>query len=325
MVGSLLAVGGLAVAGCSVTGGPTVDPLPATSRPTPTPTPTPTLTGLAEGLAAEVTAAAMCHAVAERRYELPGAAIANLTTLATVHDRHVEVLSGPTPTRRPAPGSATPTTTPAPPTITLDPDQAKAVASVQASLRDATATHRAAAVMASGLDALLWGSLAAAASQDAVLVGRTTPIPAPVAEPAHEVPDIPPDTEGASILMRQLHAAVYGYQVAMEELRGEQSEPYAQRLGRLRTQRDGLARLLRTRGIAPPAAEPGYDLAPVDSAAAALALVSELERALLPHQGRWLAAAGPAGIGPAVDGVIDGATMAVIAGGTPLIWPGWPT
>ncbi|WP_114559313.1 DUF4439 domain-containing protein, partial [Desertihabitans aurantiacus] len=78
------------------------------------------------------------------------------------------------------------------------------------------------------------------------------------------------------------------------------------------------------RGLAVPAAAADYDveLDPRDQAGSAT-LRRDLELALVPWVGRWVAAAPDGDRAVAVDALVEGTTTAVGLGGALAVWPGW--
>ena len=133
--------------------------------------------------------------------------------------------------------------------------------------------------------------------------------------------------EAVQALVGQLHAIVYGYQLAIGQMpvASGQHGRAVRELRSTRVQRDRLIAWLNRRKADIPAAEPAYvpTVVPRDGASAAK-LIRSMHVALLPFCGQWLAAAGDADRKRALT------TLASTAGrarswDAPLpAWPGYP-
>ena len=288
-------------------------------------------------------ALAWCRAVAERRYKLPGGQLRNLAVAADVHERHLVALSLPSPETRPgttgpptsgspspgAPSPSAPSTSvqpPALPEVRLPDTQAAAMKALGSVLGKVRAGHLDRSASADGSVALLWACLAAAAAQGSVLTRRSSAVAAPPDEPEHPPYRAMTPTAAAQALLAQLHAIVFGYQVALTPLSGDTAEPHRARLAELRQHRDVVATVLRDLDAEVPAAEPEYDTGGrITTDKAAVALVARMEHALLPHLGNWVAATEDGGHRRTAAGWLGSATAdAVRAGATTSWWPGWP-
>ncbi|MDN5804815.1 MAG: ferritin-like domain-containing protein, partial [Microlunatus sp.] len=167
--------------------------------------------------------------------------------------------------------------------------------------RKAAAIHRRSALTAEGLGALLWGSMAVAsesivaALKAAELAGKK-PDPAGVridADSGRAPMPVVAIIEAEQQLVRQLHAVVYGYQLALGRLTGRRRDAAAEELTRHRLLRDRLTGRLIDRKADVPVAAAAYVPSTVPrNAATAAKLVRQLETALAPFCGLWLAAAG---------------------------------
>ncbi len=327
---ALAGTAALAVTGCQVSdpvvhGGPTAPP------PEPSPTPEPLRPGQQAALEHEVALAALAaqaHTGAERLRLGPGQAAA-AGWMATAHDAHATALLDPHPARR---ATTAPTTGPSPrprptPSGTLAATtRDQAIDQLRDRLERALSDYRRAALGDQGPTALVWGSLAAYARSAQAALTRDEPRPRP---PVVEVRELEPwsDAEAEQQALRQVHALVYGYQVAIPWFpRAEGQTAYGVLVQR-RDLRDRLAKALRTRGQAAPAAEPAYALPhqPTDRATAA-ELLWRMESAYAPFAGAWLAAATDADARrEALESLEQSAVLGVEWGGPLSVWPGWPS
>lgn len=310
-----LAVG---TAGCTVSdpairSGAATPPLPTGTTVTPRPTavPVPTATAaLAERRLADL--------AGRVRSGSPKPSKKQRALLKQIQATHLE--------RASALASAKPTTRPV---GTLPPTQGAAkvsLARLVAAERDAARRYRTAALGATGLSALLWGSMSVGSDRYArALAADATP---PAAAPRrHRAMALVPDTSATSDLVGALHAAVYGYQLAIGRLSPD-GKAYERALSALADRRALLGRLsdvLTAAGASVPAARPAY-VPPfrVRDAASAGRLIAHLESALLPFCGLWLAAASrSADRRLALDTLADTAARAERWGSPVQAWPGW--
>ncbi len=209
----------------------------------------------------------------------------------------------------------------------------KAVDRLLAAEAKAAAAHRARARSTEGLAGLLWGSLAVSAAhvtailKSADLAGdRPDPTVATVAAVRTRAPmPLVPVAQAEQEMVRQLHAVIYGYQLALGRLTGERRDTAAAELRRHRILRDRLITSLLNRRAAVPAAAAAYvPSTNPRNAATAAKLIRQMETALVPFCGLWLAAATvPAERTEALDEV--GRTLGVARrwGASLSTWPGW--
>ncbi|GAA1433575.1 hypothetical protein GCM10009616_25880 [Microlunatus lacustris] len=315
----------LTASGCTLSD-PAVRGPGAVGRSTPAPSPTPS--PLAPGLARDQAAEAALAAAARARRARTDADDERLRDLLELLDRaHTEravALAGPAPATRPtdrpspAPKSApTPGTTPGP---------VPSLERLAADERALAGRYRAAAVAAEGPDALLWGSMAVASGSFATALAAGTP-PRSADVAAHRPLTVVSDAAAVSALVESLHAAVWGYQLALGRLPA--SGPVHDRaLAGLRSRRALTHRLvdrLRRAGVDVPAAAPAYEPDPeVRDAGDARLLVQRMEVRLLPFVGLWLAAAArPADREAALDELTSTVATATAWGAPLRAWPGW--
>jgi hypothetical protein len=157
----------------------------------------------------------------------------------------------------------------------------------------AAAHYRRAALKTKGSDAQLWGSLSAAAGSFAAAIGSANPrATRPVANRAPV--EVLPEVAAVQELVRQLHAMVYGYQLAIGKLKmlSRQRTKAERELLAERVFRDQLIAWLRKRSADVPAAAPAYQPSVVPrNPATAGKLIMRMQIALQPFCGLWLAAA----------------------------------
>lgn len=328
---ALAAVVGLGMTGCQVSD-PVVHGGPTTAPPEPSPTSQPLLPGQQVALEHETELAALAAQVraATDRLQLSADQNATLGWLASGHGAHATALLDPQPARRStAPPTPSPGRTPLPrptPTVTLDArTRDQAVRRLQEELDRALGDYRTAAVGDQGPTALVWGSLAAyaRAAQVALDQNITRSVPPTVA-----VRELAPwsDAEAEQQVLRQVHALIYGYQVAIPWLPRTEARTAQALLTERRELRDHLAATLRERGQAAPAAEPAYALPvqPTDREQAST-LLWHMESAFAPFAGGWLAAATTADARrQALAALERTAAMTAEWGGPLVVWPGWP-
>jgi Domain of unknown function (DUF4439) len=192
----------------------------------------------------------------------------------------------------------------------------------------ASGRYRHAALQAKGADALLWGSLSLSAASFARALGSADPPSTrPVAD--RKPVEILSDVAAVEELVRQLHAMVYGYQLAIGKMKVLSAQrPKAEReLLNQRIFRDRLIAWLRKRSAEVPAAEPAYvpSVIPHNPATAGK-LIMRMQTALQPFCGLWLAAAGRQADREQALTALDAAMKTARSWGGPLTaWPGWST
>ena len=193
--------------------------------------------------------------------------------------------------------------------------------------------HRSKALTTEGLAALLWGSLAvssthlAAILRGADLAGDAPdPTVATVGAPRTRAPmPLVPIVEAEQEMVRQLHAIIYGYQLALGRLTGDRRDTATAELRRHRILRDRLTARLLNRKAEVPVADAAYvPSTNPRNATTAAKLIRQMETALVPFCGLWLAAAAaPTERTEALDQV--GRTQGVARqwGASLPAWPGW--
>ena len=190
----------------------------------------------------------------------------------------------------------------------------------------AAGRYRKAALQGKGLDALLWGSLSLSAASFAAALGSANP---PATRPvANRKPtEVLSEVAAVQELVRQLHAMVYGYQLAIGKIKVLSSQrPKAEReLLNQRIFRDRLIAWLRKRSAEVPAAEPAYvpSVIPRNPATAGK-LIMQMQNALQPFCGLWLAAASSQADREQALTALGAAMKTARSWGAPLTaWPGW--
>ncbi|HEU5484266.1 MAG TPA: DUF4439 domain-containing protein, partial [Microlunatus sp.] len=126
-------------------------------------------------------------------------------------------------------------------------------------------------------------------------------------------------------MVRQLHAAIYGYQLALGRLSGSRRDTAAADLRRHRILRDRLTARLINRQADVPVAAPAYVPSTTPrNAATAGKLIRQMETALVPFCGLWVAAADtPKVLTEALDQVGRTGRVARQWGASLPAWPGW--
>jgi hypothetical protein len=190
----------------------------------------------------------------------------------------------------------------------------------------AAGRYRHAALQAQGPDALLWGSLAIAAGNFATAISSDKP-PATGTVGNRKPVEILSEVAAVQELVRQLHAMVYGYQLAIGKMKllsrvrlQAERELLAQRIFR-----DRLIGWLRKRSAEVPAAEPAYvpSVLPRNQATAGR-LIMRMHTALQPFCGLWLAAAASQADRQQALAALGSAVKTARSWGAPLnAWPGW--
>lgn len=343
-----LGVVGAGLAGCSARGGPLSPQDPGSggqsAAGSPGQSPGTTVTpqqsqpsvavfpGSVEGAKLEDGLAAYAVAVlAVGHDELGPKGRALVTAIRDQHRAHAAALRTPDPTDPAVGGDPTPSPTTSP--SGQQPSFGKAVDRLVAAESKAAITHRATALRAEGLPALLWGSLATSAAALTAILER--------ADLAGESAD-PEATTVAAVrarapmpvvgvvaaeqqLVGQLHAVIYGYQLALGRLSGSRRDSAAAELKRHRILRDRLTARLLNRKADVPVAEAAYvPSTNPRNARTAAKLIRQMETALVPFCGLWLAAADtPAGRTEALDQVARTGRAARLWSASLPAWPGW--
>ncbi len=338
--------GSLGLLGCSAPGGPTSPQAPGTDQRTstgaprgPGDTPQPAepsvsvFPGSVKAAALEDSLAAHAATVlAVGSSDLGKAGRRLVTAIRDQHLAHAAALRTTDPTDPNTAGQAG-APTPSTSHSTKKPGFPKAVDQLLAAESKAAVTHRASALTTVGLASLLWGSLSVSAGELATVVraadlagDRPDPTVATVAVPRARAPmPLVPVVEAEQEMVRQLHAIVYGYQLALGRLTGARRDTAAAELRRHRILRDRLTARLLNRKAEVPVADAAYvPSTNPRNAATAAKLIRQMETALVPFCGLWLAAAtAPAERTEALYQV--GRTLGVARqwGATLPSWPGW--
>lgn len=317
------------LAGCSVS--PAISPRPGVSAargvgPTPgvaSPAPAPSVPAAAS---AEQALSAYADAVLSgpHRRDLSGDQRRLLTFLRDVHADHALALAGDDPTSRPTTAAPSPSATP-PSLATLSlGDSLKRLAKRESAQ---AAAHRRTATAASGLSALLTGSLAVAADSYAAALGAGS-TPSVSAKKARRAAGLLSDVAATQQLVAQLHAVVYGYQLAIGKLAYTSSarRRAVSELASTRRLLDTEIAFLLSRKAEVPAAEPAYaPSSTVRSSGDASRLVRGMQARLEPFVGLSLAAAADAKARGAALSLLQSTSRTARAWGAPLqAWPGWP-
>ncbi|HET9646976.1 MAG TPA: DUF4439 domain-containing protein [Microlunatus sp.] len=325
LLSAAAALGVLAAAGCSVSDPRIHGDRPATNRTgeppaSPTPGPSPALPGAESGARAEEATAALAAALLASGAKLSSDQRTVVTAARDAHRLHAAVLRTPDPTARSTAGS-TPGPTPVKPrTVSL--------AALIAAEKTLAGRHAKLVGTSRGLTALLFGSLSVAGTTFAGALGAGGRVPITSTPAAPRTPGVLADVAGIQAVVSQLHALIYGYQVAIGRLPvGSTSHGRALAdLAERRALRDQLTAVLISRTATVPVAEPAYATpSKVRSAGAATALIAAMETAFVPFTGQWLAsAAQPADQQLAWAGMRRAAALARGWGGPVGAWPGWP-
>jgi Domain of unknown function (DUF4439) len=190
----------------------------------------------------------------------------------------------------------------------------------------AAAGYRQTSLGANGNDALLWASISIAAKSFAAAISADKP-PTTSAITDRKPIEILSEVAAVQELVRQLHAMVYGYQLAIGKLKVlSKLRPRAeQELFDQRILRDRLIAWLRKRSAEIPVAEPAYvpSVIPRNPATAGR-LIMRMQTALQPFCGLWLAASASLTDRQQALSALFSAVKAAHAWGAPLnAWPGW--
>jgi hypothetical protein len=318
-------------AGTPGPGGARPSPTPESSSPTsPTPSPAgsppPTSHAAATAATREQRLAGRAAAVLDQHGDaLSRRQRAGLAGVRDTHLSHAAALRGPEPTSRATAGASA---APLPPAGRAG--LRRALRGLRAAERAAGRSHRTAAVATTGFEALLLASLGVAAARFAVVAEQLLDDaePDPIAAAATPL-GLParPAIAAVQDVVGQLHAIVYGYQLALGQLT-VRSQGHGRALARLREHRelrDGLIQQLIDASADVPVAEPAYvpSVRPRSPGTAAR-LLAAMETALAPHLGLWLAAAGGADRSRAYQ-ALDRTVAAAVGWGAAIPrWPGWP-
>jgi Domain of unknown function (DUF4439) len=290
---------------------------PRSSPPTPTPSPSPTAAASSPPPAAAAPEQALAALAAvilggPHRQQLSKDRRALMTFLRNAHSAHANAIANPLPTQAP---------------VKLGGQSLNASLALLARRETVAAgRYRQAALRTTGSDALLWGSLAIAAGGFAAALGSADP-PATHGVRTRKPVEVLPEVAAVQELVRQLHAMVYGYQLAIGKMKllstartRAEHELLAERIFR-----DRLIAWLRKRSAEVPAAEPAYVPSVVPrNATTASRLIMRMQTALQPFCGLWLAAAPSQADREQALGALGSAVKTARSWGAPLdAWPGW--
>lgn len=263
--------------------------------------------GLAQGLAslaARITASRQGRALTRPQRTL-------LTFLVEAHQAHAEArgLAGPVP--------------PGPPLETESLRRSLALLARRESV--AARRQRRDALASSGLDALVLGSMSVATTTFAGVVTDADPPLVRALRPRTAMPVLS-DVAALQQLVAQLHAMVYGYQLAIGRL-PVLSRRHARAVRELRAHRivrDRYIAWLTRRSADVPAAEPAYEpsTVPRDAATSSM-LIRQMHTAFQPFCGLWLAAAGDADRQAALTQLATTTNLARSWGAPLQAWPGF--
>jgi hypothetical protein len=318
------------LAACSAS--PAVSPLPGSSGtgpvstprgPSPGPGPAPSVPAAAT---AELRLAAYAGAIlaGPHRKDLSGAQRRLLTFLRAAHTDHGLVLASADPASRPTSGGRSLSeSAPNLKGLSLG-DALNRLAKQEASQ---AAAHRRTAASATGLAALLAGSLAVGADSYAAALGASDP-PSVSARRARKPAALLTDVAATQQLVAQLHAVVFGYQLAIGKLKYSSSarRHAVSQLATTRALLDTEITFLLGRKADVPAAEPAYATASaVRSPGDAGRLVRGMEARLEPYVGLTLAAAHTSTARTQALTLLTSTSRTARSWGAPLqTWPGWP-
>jgi hypothetical protein len=247
-----------------------------------------------------------------------------LTFLRAAHADHAVALAGDDPTSRPTTAAPSPSATPPKLAGVSLKTSLKRLAKHEAA--QAAAQRRAAAAR-TGLTSLLAGSLAVAADSYADALGASD-MPSVSGRKARKPAALLSDVAASQQLAGQLHAVVFGYQLAIGKLKyaGSARKRAVSELAAARRLLDAQVAFLLRHKARVPAAEPAY--APsfdVRSAGDARRLVRTMHTRLEPYVGLTLAAAGtPKARKQALTLLTRTSRNARTWGAGLQVWPGWP-
>ena len=213
------------------------------------------------------------------------------------------------------------------------PSFAKAVAQLETAAAKAAVSHRKSALATDQLTALLWGSLAASATATASILKAAhlagddpKPNGAKVAKVrARTLMPVVTTVAAEQEVVRQLHALIYGYQLALGRLQGARRKSADNELRRHRILRDRLTTRLLNRKADVPVAKAAYvPSTNPRNAATAAKLIRQMETGFQPFCGLWLAAAPTqAERTEALQQLDHTVTVARRWGASLSTWPGW--
>ena len=285
-------------------------PAGPTPMPSPTAAPNPSAAAAAPEQALAAFAAAIL--VGPHHKQLSKDRRQLLTFLRNTHTAHARAITNPLPTLAPAKIGG----------MSLN----SSLALLSRREGAAASRYRSAARKAKGSEALLLGSLSAAAGSFASALGSSNP---PGTSPVANRQPVEVLSEIAAVqeLVRQLHAIVYGYQLAIGQFKVlSRQRPKAEReLLAQRIFRERLIAWLRKHAADVPAAGPAYvpSIVPRNPATAGK-LIMRMQTALEPFCGLWLAAAATQPDRQQALNALTNAMKTARSWGAPLAaWPGY--
>jgi uncharacterized protein DUF4439 len=314
------------LAGCSLST-PTVSnpsgttPTPTGSTPArsasprPTSTPTPVVAGARAAATTELALAGLAQAIlaGPRRGELSADQRSLLRFVAGAHQAHAAVLD---PAVRPG-GPADVSR------LTLT----QALTRLARSETAAAGRHRSAALAVAGEDCLRFGAVAAAASLYAGVVTTDRRVPTSARPRTPTALARSTDTAAVQSLVAQLHALVYGYQLAIGRMpvAARRDDQAVAELMQHRIRRDRMISWLRRRDAEVPVPEPAYrPSVEVRDGATGARLVRTMLVALQPFAAIWLASANDTEREWALSFFLTNADLARGWGAALPVWPGSP-
>ena len=191
----------------------------------------------------------------------------------------------------------------------------------------AAAQHRTAALAAAGEDCLRFGVVAAAARLYAGVVTADRRVPTSAGPRTPTVLARSTDTAAVQELVAQLHALVYGYQLAIGRMpvAGRRDDQAVAELLQHRIRRDRMIGWLRRRGAEVPVPEPAYrPSVEVRDGPTGARLVRTMLVALQPFAGVWLPSANDPEREWALSFFLTIGDLARSWGAPLPVWPGSP-
>jgi hypothetical protein len=289
---------------------------PASSSATPTATPNPRII---KGAALEQGLADLAGAIVagNQHSQLSKYQLALLAAVRAGHLDHVAALHSPEATDEP---TSAPPVSPKPGTRPVD----EALALLVKRERAAARSHAKTTLASSGFPALLWASMSVAASSYASALDDDAAVPI-MSSKRHPLPALSAD-QAVAELVAQLHALVYGYQLAIGKLPvlGNRHARAVAELLRVRILRERLISILTKHSVNVPVPKSAYvPSVRVYDAASAGKLIAHMQSALLPFCGLFVASAdGDKKL--AFDTLAATARTARSWRAPISAWPGWP-
>jgi hypothetical protein len=286
------------------------------ATPSPTPSTPPVVAAASAAATTELALAGLVRAIlaGARRRELSADQRASLGFVAGAHQTHAAVLDSSVGAGRPADVSR----------LTLS----QALTRLARGETAAAGRHRAAALAVAGEDCLRLGAVAAAAALYAGVVTADRRVPTSAGPQTPTALARSTDTAAVQSLVAQLHAVVYGYQLAIGRMpvAGDRDDRAVAELLQHRIGRDRMIGWLRRRDAEVPVPEPAYrPSVEVRDGATGGRLVRAMLVALQPFAAIWLASADDAEREWALSFFLTTADLARGWGAPLPIWPGSPS